>query len=141
MTSTSYSRYARALSAVRLCFSVLSAVRLAFSVLILMTIQIEDGLKIFDSSTMRLLDECNNKAMKVGAIPCGVAPPAQSGPHRTIFGTHMCVLQVRGIQQFAWSPRKNIIAYFTPEMGESPAKVTLMTIPGREIIRQKNLFR
>ncbi len=39
-----------------------------------------------------------------------------------------------------WSPNDHILSYWTPEEGNSPARVTLMSVPSREIIRTKNLF-
>ncbi|KAI9064897.1 translation initiation factor eIF-3b [Trametes sanguinea] len=36
--------------------------------------------------------------------------------------------------------RENMLAYWTPEVQNQPARVTLMNFPGREILRQKNLF-
>ena len=36
--------------------------------------------------------------------------------------------------------RENMLAYWTPEVQNQPARVTLMDFPGREILRQKNLF-
>jgi translation initiation factor 3 subunit B len=35
---------------------------------------------------------------------------------------------------------ENMIAYWTPEVMNQPARVTLMTFPGRDVVRQKNLF-
>ncbi|KIJ45291.1 hypothetical protein M422DRAFT_67411 [Sphaerobolus stellatus SS14] len=37
-------------------------------------------------------------------------------------------------------PRENMLVYWTPELGNQPARVTLMAIPSRTILRQKNLF-
>ncbi|KAM0745762.1 translation initiation factor eIF-3b [Meredithblackwellia eburnea MCA 4105] len=36
--------------------------------------------------------------------------------------------------------RENQIAFWTPEVSNQPARVTLMTVPGRNTIRSKNLF-
>ncbi|TFK76998.1 translation initiation factor eIF-3b [Pluteus cervinus] len=36
--------------------------------------------------------------------------------------------------------RPNMLAYWTPEVANQPARVTLLNFPGREILRQKNLF-
>ncbi len=41
---------------------------------------------------------------------------------------------------FEWSPKDHILSYWTPEEGNNPARVTLMSIPSKEIIRTKNLF-
>ncbi|OSX59511.1 hypothetical protein POSPLADRAFT_1067238 [Postia placenta MAD-698-R-SB12] len=37
-------------------------------------------------------------------------------------------------------PKENMLAYWTPEVANQPARVTLMNFPGRAILRQKNLF-
>jgi uncharacterized protein with WD repeat len=37
-------------------------------------------------------------------------------------------------------PRENMLAYWTPEVSNQPARVTLIDYPGRNILRQKNLF-
>lgn len=44
------------------------------------------------------------------------------------------------IADFAWSPRANIMAYSTPESGDSPARVALIELPSRRELRQKALF-
>ncbi|KAJ1726637.1 Translation initiation factor 3 subunit b [Coemansia biformis] len=60
-------------------------------------------------------------------------------------------LKVEGVQEFAWCPRvlkeprtgaerPEMMAYWTPEEGNLPARVSLMAIPSREIVRTKNLF-
>lgn len=49
-------------------------------------------------------------------------------------------IKVPNIQQFAWSPTDTIMAYWTPEMKDSPARVTLIELPSRKEIRQKALF-
>lgn len=36
--------------------------------------------------------------------------------------------------------RENMLAYWTPEMGNQPARVSLMSIPSRTVLRSKNLF-
>ncbi|XP_065899140.1 eukaryotic translation initiation factor 3 subunit B-like [Dysidea avara] len=47
---------------------------------------------------------------------------------------------VPSIKDFSWSPTDNTIAYWVPEIGQIPAKVTLIEIPSRNEIRTKNLF-
>lgn len=37
-------------------------------------------------------------------------------------------------------PRENMLVYWTPELQNQPARVTLMAIPSRAVLRQKNLF-
>jgi translation initiation factor 3 subunit B len=48
---------------------------------------------------------------------------------------------IDGIEAFAWSPSKNVIAYWTPEMGTIPAKVALMEVPKLNEARSKNFFK
>lgn len=36
--------------------------------------------------------------------------------------------------------RENIIAYWTPEVENQPARVNLIAFPGRTLLRSKNLF-
>jgi translation initiation factor 3 subunit B len=40
----------------------------------------------------------------------------------------------------AKKPRENMLAYWTPEVANQPARVTLISFPSRTILRQKNLF-
>lgn len=40
----------------------------------------------------------------------------------------------------AKKPKANMIAYWTPEVANQPARVTVMEFPSRQILRQKNLF-
>ncbi|KAF9056272.1 translation initiation factor eIF-3b [Panaeolus papilionaceus] len=67
-------------------------------------------------------------------------------------------LKINGVQDFEWCPmgdkekedlasnkpskkiRENILAFWTPEVDNQPARVTLLSFPGRSILRQKNLF-
>lgn len=37
-------------------------------------------------------------------------------------------------------PKENMLVYWTPEMGNQPARVSLMSIPSRTVLRSKNLF-
>uniref|UniRef100_A0A7S1BYA9 Eukaryotic translation initiation factor 3 subunit B n=1 Tax=Corethron hystrix TaxID=216773 RepID=A0A7S1BYA9_9STRA len=45
-----------------------------------------------------------------------------------------------GVAEFQWSPGANIIAYWAPEVRNSPAHVDLIEVPSRKFLRQKNLF-
>jgi translation initiation factor 3 subunit B len=36
--------------------------------------------------------------------------------------------------------RENMLAYWTPDIANQPARITLMAFPGRAIVRQKFLF-
>ncbi|KAI4985566.1 hypothetical protein ZWY2020_018196 [Hordeum vulgare] len=51
-------------------------------------------------------------------------------------------LKVENVVDFSWSPTDPIISLFVPELGggNQPARVSLVQIPGKEEIRQKNLF-
>ncbi|KAK7521924.1 eukaryotic translation initiation factor-like protein 3 subunit B [Phyllosticta citriasiana] len=59
-------------------------------------------------------------------------------------------IKVDGIMDFEWAPAtpqregiknyEQLICYWTPESGSAPAKVGLMSIPSKEIVRTRNLF-
>ncbi|CAO3634159.1 unnamed protein product [Cunninghamella echinulata] len=54
-------------------------------------------------------------------------------------------IKIPGIVDFEWSPpvadrKEDVIAYWTPEISNQPARVTLMNVPSKEITRTKNLF-
>jgi translation initiation factor 3 subunit B len=59
-------------------------------------------------------------------------------------------VKIEGVMDFEWCPappqRDNVkeyeqlFCYWTPEMGSNPAKVGLMSIPSKEIVRTRNLF-
>ncbi|EDO38554.1 predicted protein, partial [Nematostella vectensis] len=49
-------------------------------------------------------------------------------------------LKIQGVKDFQWSPVDNIIAFWVPEVKDTPARVTLMQIPERHEVRVKNLF-
>lgn len=61
-------------------------------------------------------------------------------------------IKIEGIVDFEWSPALNdssdaklsqkeeMLAYWTPEVGNQPARVTMMGLPSKEIVRTKNLF-
>uniref|UniRef100_R7WCX8 Eukaryotic translation initiation factor 3 subunit B n=1 Tax=Aegilops tauschii TaxID=37682 RepID=R7WCX8_AEGTA len=51
-------------------------------------------------------------------------------------------LKVENVVDFSWSPTDPIISLFVPELGggNQPARMSLVQIPGKEEIRQKNLF-
>lgn len=44
------------------------------------------------------------------------------------------------VRGFAWSPKDNIMAYWTPEVNDSPARVSVIELPSKKEIRQKALF-
>lgn len=49
-------------------------------------------------------------------------------------------IKVPHVRNFAWSPTDNILAYWTPEVNDSPARVCLIELPSKREIRQKALF-
>lgn len=61
-------------------------------------------------------------------------------------------IKIEGIVDFEWSPslgeksdaklnqKEEMLAYWTPEVGNQPARVTMMAMPSKEIVRTKNLF-
>jgi translation initiation factor 3 subunit B len=59
-------------------------------------------------------------------------------------------IKIEGVVDFEWSPSnpkrgevktyEQLMAYWTPEIGANPAKVALMSIPSKEIVRTRNLF-
>jgi translation initiation factor 3 subunit B len=49
-------------------------------------------------------------------------------------------IKVENLKEFHWSPSENTISYWTPEIGNIPARVTLMSIPSRVVTRTKNFF-
>uniref|UniRef100_A0A1A9UP55 Eukaryotic translation initiation factor 3 subunit B n=1 Tax=Glossina austeni TaxID=7395 RepID=A0A1A9UP55_GLOAU len=49
-------------------------------------------------------------------------------------------IKIPGIRGFSWSPTDNVIAYWVEEQNQIPARVTLMEIPKKREIRNKNLF-
>ncbi|KAK1637467.1 eukaryotic translation initiation factor eIF2A [Colletotrichum phormii] len=59
-------------------------------------------------------------------------------------------IKIEGIMEFDWAPAtvqrdgiktyEQLLTYWTPEIGSNPAKVGLMTIPSKEVVRQLPLF-
>ncbi|KAK3035486.1 hypothetical protein RJ639_034456 [Escallonia herrerae] len=51
-------------------------------------------------------------------------------------------IKVENVVDFCWSPTDPIFALFVPELGggNQPARVSLIQVPGKEELRQKNLF-
>ena len=58
--------------------------------------------------------------------------------------------KIEGIVDFEWSPgtvqregvktEEQLLCFWTPELGSNPAKVGLVSVPSKEIIRTRNLF-
>lgn len=49
-------------------------------------------------------------------------------------------LKVPGVQECAWSPSDNLLAYWVPEKTGAPASVAVVEIPSRTVKREKHLF-
>jgi translation initiation factor 3 subunit B len=59
-------------------------------------------------------------------------------------------IKIEGVVDFEWAPAdphrdgvktyEQLFCYWTPEIGSNPAKVGLMSIPSKEIVRTRNLF-
>jgi translation initiation factor 3 subunit B len=90
----------------------------------------------------------------VGRLTAGEMISIYEAPGMHLHGKKS--LKIEGVVDFEWCPqgdkdreessknskkaRENIIAYWTPEFANQPARVTLMAFPSRTILRQKNLF-
>lgn len=59
-------------------------------------------------------------------------------------------VRIDGVSDFEWSPAtvsregvkqyEQLLCFWTPEIGSSPARVAMMSVPSKEIIRTRNLF-
>ncbi|KAI8475850.1 MAG: eukaryotic initiation factor [Monoraphidium minutum] len=49
-------------------------------------------------------------------------------------------IELIGISDFEWSPVEPLLAIYTAESGQTPARVTLMRIPDKVELRQKNMY-
>lgn len=59
-------------------------------------------------------------------------------------------IKVDGVMDFEWAPAtvqreghkayEQLLCYWTPEIGSNPAKVSLMSIPSKQVVRTLNLF-
>ncbi|EON99421.1 putative eukaryotic translation initiation factor 3 protein [Phaeoacremonium minimum UCRPA7] len=59
-------------------------------------------------------------------------------------------IKIEGVMDFEWAPSspqregvknyEQLFCYWTPEIGSNPAKVGLMSIPSKEVVRTLNLF-
>ncbi|KAL8969679.1 MAG: hypothetical protein Q9197_004208 [Variospora fuerteventurae] len=59
-------------------------------------------------------------------------------------------IKIEGVRDFEWSPAtpqrdsiksyEQLFCFWTPEIGSNPAKVGLMSIPSKEVVRTRNLF-
>ena len=46
----------------------------------------------------------------------------------------LIIITLLSSRDFAWSPTDNIIAYWTPEGSDTPARVTLINLPKRDVL-------
>jgi len=59
-------------------------------------------------------------------------------------------IKIEGVMDFEWCPAppqrdgirtyEQLLCYWTPELGSNPAKVALMSVPSKDIVRTRNLF-
>ncbi|OJJ43223.1 hypothetical protein ASPZODRAFT_103646 [Penicilliopsis zonata CBS 506.65] len=59
-------------------------------------------------------------------------------------------VKVEGVMDFEWSPAtpsregvkqyEQLLCFWTPEIGSNPARVAMMSVPSKEIVRTRNLF-
>jgi len=73
----------------------------------------DDCIYVYESSSMKLIRDKGEKRSSV---------------------------KVDGVRQFIWSPTDNVMSLWVPEHLNQPAKVSLMEMPSRTELRQKNLF-
>lgn len=75
-----------------------------------------------------------------------LAPTAKEGPGIAVYALPDLKLvdgkpmTVAGLKEFVWSPGNNYIAYWTPEEADAPARVTVVDVATRAIVRTKNFF-
>lgn len=59
-------------------------------------------------------------------------------------------VKIEGVNDFEWSPAtvtregvkqyEQLLCFWTPEIGSNPARVAMMSVPSKEIVRTRNLF-
>jgi translation initiation factor 3 subunit B len=59
-------------------------------------------------------------------------------------------IKIEGVMDFEWAPAtaqrdgvksyEQLLSYWTPEIGSNPAKVALMSVPSKQVVRSLNLF-
>ena len=69
-------------------------------------------------------------------------------PHMGLLGKTS--VKIEGVMDFEWAPTtphrdgiksyEQLLCFWTPELGNNPAKVGLMSVPSKEIVRTLNLF-
>jgi translation initiation factor 3 subunit B len=69
----------------------------------------------------------NNSLIKVYSLPSMTLLDSKS-------------LRCNGVKDFQWSPTDNVISYWAAESGNQPARVSLIELPSRKEVLQKNLF-
>lgn len=60
-------------------------------------------------------------------------------PSMTLLGNKS--IKVDSASDVSWSPSGDLIAFWTPEANNSPARVTILAVPSKDIVRTKNLFK
>jgi translation initiation factor 3 subunit B len=78
----------------------------------------EDSISIYELPSMRLLDKTSVKIEKI-----------------VDFEWSPATTQREGVKTY-----EQLLCFWTPEIGSNPAKVGLMSIPSKEIVRSRNLF-
>ncbi|KAG9564221.1 translation initiation factor eIF-3b, partial [Aureobasidium melanogenum] len=78
----------------------------------------EQGISVYELPRMNLLDKVSIKIEKIQDFEWCPATPQREG--------------VKNYEQ--------LFCYWTPEVGSNPAKVGLMSVPSKEVVRTRNLF-
>lgn len=76
----------------------------------------ENGLAVYETATMRLLDETTATA---AGRPLSLTFP---------------------LEQFRWSPADNLLSLWIPECGDSPGRLLIVDIPTGQEVASKNVF-
>lgn len=85
----------------------------------------KDTLSIYSTPSMSLVGK---KSVSIpGIVDFSFAPTTIALKNRN---------RIQGIE----TPPEELLCYWTPEMGEKAARVSLMTVPTKEVIRTRNLF-
>ncbi|KAI9594495.1 hypothetical protein BDF19DRAFT_445040 [Syncephalis fuscata] len=90
------------------------------------------GISVYETPGMGLVDK---KSIKIEGVRDFEWSPATSGNTDTTTGTATTGSEDKK------RPRDELLAYWTPEVGNQPARVTLMNVPSRAIVRTKNIFQ
>lgn len=82
-----------------------------------------DMISVYEVPSMNLLD---SKSLKI--------------PGFALFCAFSHLNSFQGVKEIAWSPKDNILSYWTPESGNAPAAVVLLEIPSKKEKRKQTLF-